>query len=210
MVLELVTTWFHWLEQWGYAGVFILMAMESTIIPIPSELVMAPAAFWAMQGKMNFPLVIFFGAVGSYFGSAASYWFARLLGQPFLHRFGKYFFISEKHLKLAEDWMKKYGVVGVLFARVLPVIRHVISMPAGIFRMNFRLFSLVTIVGASLWCTILAWFGRLVIGDRPELLNSPEEMVGVIKDRMIWFVIGVLILFSLYFFVVHRRGKKLP
>ena len=198
MLHEWIKIWFGWVEHWGYWGVFVLMALESSIVPVPSEVVMPPAAFWAAQGKLNFWGVVAMGTAGSYVGSTISYWGAQWLGLPFLRRYGRYFLLPPDKIALAEAWVKDYGPTGIFVARLLPVIRHLISMPAGVFRMPFGRFSAVTISGAALWCTILSWFGQQVIGSRPELLNSPEEMVQVMKDQLVWFVIGVVLLGGLY------------
>ncbi len=208
MLHQLVTMWFHWVEQWGYVGVFVLMAMESSIIPVPSEVVMPPAAFWAAQGKMDFWLVVLAGTVGSYVGSAINYWVAQWVGFPIIRKYGKYFLLPEEKVRMAEAWVKQYGVVGIFVARLLPVVRHLISIPAGVFRMPFLAFSVVTTVGAGLWCFILSWFGMKVIGDRPELMNSPEAMVAVIKDKLHWFVAAVVVLAVLYAVVLFFKNRN--
>lgn len=205
-----ITTWFQWVENWGYAGVFILMAMESSIFPVPSEIVMPPAAFWAAQGKMNFWGVVLAGTAGSYFGSIVTYLVARAVGLPFFRRYGKYILIGEEKMLLAEGWVRTHGVVGVFVARLLPVVRHLISIPAGIFRMKILPFSVVTIVGAGIWCWILSWFGREVIGDSPELMQSPEALIGVMKAKLIWIVAGVLAFGLLYAIMVKFKPKRTP
>lgn len=205
MFHELIRIWFGWVDQWGYWGVFILMAMESTIIPVPSEIVMPPAAFWAAQGKMDMGGVILAGTLGSYFGSAINYWVSQWVGLPILSRYGKYFLLTEKKLKLAEGWVSQYGAFGIFLARLLPVVRHLISIPAGILKMPFGKFSIATLVGAGLWCSILAWFGQQVIGNRPELLNSPESMMSVIKEKLLWFVVAALCFGALYVFVTYSK-----
>ncbi len=209
MLHELLRIWFHWVENWGYLGVFVLMAMESSIIPVPSEVVLPPAAFWAAQGKMSFIGVVLAGTAGSYVGSAISYWVSRWLGPPFIQKYGKYFLMPPEKLILAEEWVKKFGKIGIFTARMLPVIRHLISIPAGILRMPFGAFSFTTILGAGLWCTILSWFGQQVIGDRPELLQSPEAMVSVMKEKMHWILAGVLILGGLYAFLIFMKKRFL-
>jgi membrane protein DedA with SNARE-associated domain len=206
MLHSLITTWFHWVEQWGYLGIFALMALESSIVPVPSEIVMPPAAFWAAQGKMNFWLVVASGTAGSWCGSAVSYWVAQWAGLPIVQRYGKYFLLSPEKVALAEGWVRRYGAAGVFVARLLPVIRHLISIPAGVFRMPFARFSGVTVAGAGLWCLVLSWFGRAVIGDHPELLQSPEAMMAVIKARLQWFVLAVVVLGVLYALAMRRRS----
>ncbi len=206
MLHECIKIWFHWVEEWGYLGVFILMAMESSIFPVPSEIVMPPAAFWAAQGKMGFWGVVLVGTLGSYFGSVVSYWLALVLGKPVVDRYGKYFLLSQPKIKQAENWIIRFGVMGIFFARLLPVVRHLISIPAGIFRMRFVNFSLSTLLGAGLWCFVLSWFGKKVIGDHPELLRSPEEMLHVMQAKSHWVAGGVLLLLALY--IVAIRLKK--
>ena len=185
----------------------MLMAMESSIVPVPSEVVMPPAAFWAAQGRMNFWAVIAVGTLGSYVGSILSYYGARWLGRPILNRYGQYVLLPPAKLQLAEDWVSRFGVPGIFAARLLPVVRHLISIPAGILGMDLRKFSGATLLGAGLWCTILAWFGRQVIGDHPELLQSPEEMIHVMKAKLIWFIGAVVILSALYGLVLLTRRR---
>ncbi|MGK5085765.1 DedA family protein [Bdellovibrionota bacterium FG-1] len=198
MLHELIRTWFGWVEAWGYVGIFALMAMESSIIPVPSEVVMPPAAFWAAQGKMSLAGVVLAGTAGSYCGSVLNYWVARWVGQPVVLKYGKYFLMPPEKLHLAEAWIARFGTGGIFFARLLPVVRHLISIPAGVLKMPFAVFSAATIVGAGLWCTILSWFGQEVIGSRPELLQSPEAMIAVMKEKLHWFVLAVVLLGMLY------------
>src|SRR6478736_810473 len=103
-----ITTWFGWVEHWGYLGVFVLMAMESSIIPVPSEIVMPPAAFWAAQGKMSLTGVIVAGTAGSYFGSIASYLVCAWIGRPLLMRYGRYVLLSPAKLAMAEAWVNRF------------------------------------------------------------------------------------------------------
>jgi len=208
MLHDLITTWFHLVEQWGYTGVFVLMAMESSIIPVPSEVVMPPAAFWAAQGKMSFWGVVLAGTLGSYVGSQISYWVSQWVGLPIIRKYGKYFLLSSQKIDMASDWVKQYGTVGIFTARLLPVVRHLISIPAGILRMPYRTFTAATVIGAGLWCTVLAWFGQEVIGGHPELMNSPAEMVSVIKEKLHWFVIAVVVFLVLYAVVVRFKKKR--
>ncbi len=160
---HLVQIWFQWVEQWGYVGIILLMAMESSIFPVPSEIVIPPAAFLAMEGKLNTFGVIAAGTFGSWLGATATYWASLWLGRVFIGRWGRYFLLSEHKLERAERWIRRYEAGGIFFARLLPVIRHVISIPAGIIRMNFATFSVMTLAGSALWCSVLAWFGQRVL-----------------------------------------------
>ena len=172
--------------------------MESSIIPVPSEIVMPPAAFWAAQGRFSFAGVVLAGAAGSYFGSVVSYWVSRWIGGAFLTRYGKRLGVSAEKLIFAESWIQQFGTFGVFVARLLPVVRHLISIPAGFLKMSFSAFSMATFLGAGLWCFVLAWLGQEVIGSNPEILQSPEALMGVIKVKMHWFLAGVFLFAALY------------
>ena len=210
MLHELVRTWFGWVEHWGYGGIFLLMALESSIVPVPSEIVMPPAAFWAAQGKMNLSLVVLAGTLGSYAGSLLSYLVAQWVGGPVVARYGRAFGLGPTKLALAESWIRSYGTPGVFFARLLPVVRHLISIPAGLLHMSLPRFSIATLLGAGIWCGVLSWFGQEVIGSRPELLQSPEAMVSVIKGQLHWFVGAVILLAGLYAFVLWFKRRSAP
>nr|NIN19516.1 DedA family protein [Candidatus Aminicenantes bacterium]NIN43415.1 DedA family protein [Candidatus Aminicenantes bacterium]NIN86160.1 DedA family protein [Candidatus Aminicenantes bacterium]NIR06996.1 DedA family protein [Candidatus Aminicenantes bacterium]NIT24342.1 DedA family protein [Candidatus Aminicenantes bacterium] len=147
------------------------------------------------------------GTVGSYIGAAVTYWVARWVGRPMVVRYGKYFWIPEDKLLRSERWLVRYEAGGVFFARLIPVIRHLIGIPAGIVRMNFKVYSIMTVIGAGLWCWILAWFGAEVIGDQPQLLENPAEMVHVLKEKALWFVGLILLLAFLYFLVMKLTAK---
>ncbi|MBX6326629.1 MAG: DedA family protein, partial [Chthoniobacterales bacterium] len=111
------------------------MAMESSIFPVPSEIVIPPAAFLAAQGKLNFAGVVLAGTLGSYLGSAITYWVARLVGRPLIVKYGRFALVTPEKLERAEHFLARYEAGGVFFARLLPVVRHLISIPAGIVRM---------------------------------------------------------------------------
>jgi membrane protein DedA with SNARE-associated domain len=208
---ELLKVWFHFVETWGYLGVFLLMALESSIVPIPSEIVMPPAAYWASQGRMSFWGVVLAGTAGSWFGSIISYGVSRALGEPFVRRFGRYVFITPEKVKALESWVEEYGVSGIFFARLLPVVRHLISIPAGILRMPIGRFSAATTAGAFLWCAVLSWFGMKVIGDAPQLLNSPAELAHVLKAKMHLVLIAIVLFAAAYAAMIwlRKRAKRL-
>ncbi|HUK57219.1 MAG TPA: DedA family protein [Nitrospiria bacterium] len=205
-----IVIWFDLVRDWGYVGIVLLMAVESSIVPIPSEVVIPPAAYWAAQGRYNFWGVILAGTAGSYIGAAAMYWSARWIGRPLVLRYGKYFFIPESKLLRAERWLARYEAGGIFFSRLLPVIRHLIGIPAGLVRMDFKMYSLMTLAGSAVWCTALGWFGAEVIGDRPELLDDPQQMMRVLADRFHWFVGLILLLTGLYIVVMRLTAKPEP
>ena len=195
---SLIALWFSWVKQWGYFGIIILMAMESSIFPVPSEVVIPPAAYWAAQGHMSFWGVVAAGTFGSWLGSAITYLVARWLGRLIIVKWGRYFFINEAKLERAERFMHRYEAGGIFFARLLPVVRHLISIPAGIVRMNFWVFSVMTVIGSFIWCVVLAWFGVKISRDHPELINDPAAMVHAIKHESLLIVAVVVLLCGLY------------
>jgi membrane protein DedA with SNARE-associated domain len=205
---SLLAFWFDLTLRWGYPGVFVMMAIESTVFPLPSEVVVPPAAYLATQGHMNFWGVVAAATLGSWAGSAASYWVARTVGRPLLLRYGRYVFVPEKKWLLAERWINRYSAAGIFFARLLPVVRHLVSLPAGAARMPFGLFTTMTLLGSFAWCTVLAWFGAQVLGEETRLLQDPDALVRVLKAKLAWFVIGALVLLALYV-VVDVVGRRL-
>ena len=207
MFHQLFSTWMQLTRDWGYAGVFLLMAVESTVFPLPSEVVVPPAAYWAQQGHMSFWGVVLASTFGSWFGSTISYWVARRLGRPLILQYGKYVFVPEKKWLLAESWINQFSVGGVFFARLLPVVRHLVSLPAGAARMNFRNFSLATLTGSFLWSWVLAWFGAQVLGGEPRLLQDPEALIHVLKAKLLWIFAAAAVMLVLYVGVM-LFGKK--
>ena len=190
------------LSQGGYWLIAGLMALESTFVPIPSEVIIPPAAYLAQSdGQMSLLGIIVAGTLGSWLGAAAMYWAARLLGRPLVLRFGRYVGISAAKLELAEAWASRYESAGVFFSRLLPVIRHLIGIPVGILRMDFRWYALATLAGSLLWCSVLAWLGKTV-GQHPELLAGSLH-------RFFALVLGAAVLLAgVYYIFVHRPAAK--
>jgi membrane protein DedA with SNARE-associated domain len=207
MLHHWLLVWFGWVRDGGYLGVIALMAMESSILPVPSEVVIPPAAFWAAQGQMSFIGVVLAGTFGSWLGSAVSYWGSRWIGRPLILRWGRYVFIKPDSLNRAEVFVQRYGVGGVFFARLLPVIRHLISIPAGITRLSFGVFTLVTTLGALVWCAVLAWFGGKITAAHPDLMNDPEALMRMVKQEGHWIAIAALVLGALYFLVMRLTSR---
>ena len=195
---HLLETWFNWVLTGGYTGIVVLMAMESSILPVPSEIVIPPAAFLAAQGKLNPIGVVFAGTLGSYLGSAITYWASRFIGRPLIVKYGRFVLVSPKKLEHAEQWLARYQAGGVFFARLLPVVRHLISIPAGIVRMNFGLFSVVTITGSALWCSILAYLGDKAYRLEPELLTNPEALMRFIHGQSRGILLVIALFAALY------------
>jgi membrane protein DedA with SNARE-associated domain len=209
---HLIEIWFHWVLTGGYLAVFCLMALESTVFPIPSEVVIPPAAIVAatQQGTgMSLAGVVIAGTLGSWFGSAIMYWVSRWLGRPAVLRWGKYFFVPPEKLARAEVFLRRYEAGGIFFARLLPVIRHLISIPAGIVRMGFLKFSLLTLIGAGAWCSVLAWLGGRV-GAKLTIvqLQDADAIIKATKSESLPIVGAVLLVCFLYFVAMKVTAPK--
>jgi len=165
----------------GYPGIFLLMAMESSIIPIPSELVMPPAGYLAQQGQMNMLVVILCGTAGSLAGAYANYFAAHYLGRPLLLKYGKYVWITEKKFAKVERFFRDHGEISTFVGRLLPVVRHLISLPAGLSGMDHLKFSLYTLAGAGLWVTVLTFIGYFIGMNRELIMRySHHALTGAV------------------------------
>src|SRR5262249_34412304 len=202
---HLLQIWFGWVQEWGYPGIILLMAMESSIFPVPSEIVIPPAAFLATQGRFNVWGVIAAGTFGSWLGASVTYWISLWLGRIVIVKWGRFFAVSEAKLIRAEHWLHRYEAGGIFFARLLPVIRHLISIPAGIIRMNFMTLSIMTVVGSTIWCAVLAWFGQTAI--TPEMLRDPAGLAIALKAKSHLIAAGVIVLCVLYFIVMRLTAR---
>ena len=197
----------HFVLDWGYVGVFVMMIFESTAVPIPAEVVIPPAAYWAAQGRFNIWLIVFAATAGSWVGSALSYWISSKLGRPLVEKYGRYVFLKPDKLEKADYWFQTYGAGGIFVARLLPGIRHLISIPAGLFRMNFTSFSWMTILGAGLFNGALAWFGIRVLGDQPALMNDPGAMITVLKAKSHYLIGFALVIGALYVLMTWMQKR---
>ncbi len=171
-------------EGLGYWGVGILMAIESSFIPMPSEIIVPPAAYLASLGKMNIWLVVFFGTAGSVIGAIFNYLLAYYLGRPLVYKiadsqFSKFLFINSEKIMRAEKYFLKNSVSATFVGRLIPVIRQLISIPAGFSKMNFLLFVFYTALGSLIWVSILAWLGYF-IGYNQELLHKYYKEIIII------------------------------
>jgi membrane protein DedA with SNARE-associated domain len=189
---ELINWLVNTIGAMGYTGIFLLMAMESSVFPIPSEVVMPPAGYLVQQGKMNMGLVILSGTLGSLAGAYANYFVARWLGRPLVIKYGRYVWITEEHFNRVESFFLRHGEISTFIGRLLPVIRHLISIPAGIARMNHLRFTFYTTVGAALWVSILSGIGY-VIGQNQALIMeySHEAVLGAVAFSLILVAVYV-------------------
>jgi len=180
----------------GYTGVAVLMALESMIAPVPSEAVMPFAGFLIAEGQFTFAGVIFFSTLGSIIGSLLSYYLGAYGGRPLVNRLGKYLLLDQHHLDLTERFFTKYGSRTIFVSRFIPVIRHLISIPAGIGRMNLLKFSVYTIIGAGLWNAFLAYVGYR-LRDEWYRVKSYSEIVDL--------AVILLLIAAIFFLYFHFR-----
>jgi membrane protein DedA with SNARE-associated domain len=165
----------------GYPGIFLLMAMESSVIPVPSELVMPPAGYLAQQGEMNMLAAILCGTMGSLVGAYVNYFAAHYLGRPLILKYGKYVWITEEKFAKVETFFHKHGEISTFIGRLLPVVRHLISLPAGLAGMNHWRFSLYTLLGAGIWVTVLTWIGYFIGKEQALIMKySHQAVIGVV------------------------------
>jgi len=188
----------------GYPGIIALMTMESSILPVPSELVMTPAGYWAAKGEMNFAVALLCGILGSVIGALANYYGAQLIGRPLIQRYGRYILLSEKNLERSERFFAQHGEISTLIGRLFPVIRHLISIPAGLHKMPLPKFILYTAVGAGVWCAILTYIGYF-LGQHEASLRSEE-----IHRYVTWALVALipLSLGTIGFYLWRRRRKR--
>ncbi|HLZ46007.1 MAG TPA: DedA family protein [Gemmatimonadales bacterium] len=204
----MVERFIDWLLQTllhiGYPGIIALMALESSILPVPSELVMPPAGYWAAKGQMSFPVALVCGIAGSIIGALANYYGAQLIGRPLIQRYGKYVLLSEKNLLRSEQFFAQHGEISTLIGRLFPVIRHLISIPAGLHRMPLPKFILYTAIGAGTWCAILTGIGYF-LGQHEGVLRNEE--IHRYATRAIVILIPVTLVIIAGYVWRRRRAK---
>jgi membrane protein DedA with SNARE-associated domain len=191
MIRELAQTLVDLIFDWGYLGIFIMMSIESSFIPFPSEIVLIPAGYLAAQGQMSISFIMMSALAGSMVGAFINYYLALTLGRRVLKRYGKYFFINENALEKMDSFFEKHGHISTFIGRLLPGIRQLISIPAGLARMNLVVFSSYTALGAGIWALILTLLGYF-IGENQELLDA------YLKEITIVIVVLLLVLGAIY------------
>jgi membrane protein DedA with SNARE-associated domain len=187
------------IDKTGYISVFVLMAMESMVFPIPSEAVMPFAGFLIAESKLTFTLVIAVSTLGSIVGSLLSYWIGLYGGQPFIERYGRFFLLDRDDLAATERFFKKYGNTTIFISRFIPVVRHLISLPAGMGRMNLVKFSIYTIIGAGLWNAFLTVCG-FYLRKNWEVVMEYSSIVDIA-------VLAVLV-FGIAFFIKKHISRR--
>lgn len=198
--------WMKWLVETvgalGYPGVFVMMALESTFVPIPSEAVMIPAGYLVQQGRMDFAISLIMGVTGSIAGSYVNYFLALWLGRPFILKYGRYAGVSEQKFLKVDSYFQSHGEITIFIGRLIPVVRHLISFPAGLGRMNHAKFITYTALGAAVWVAVLLGLGYL-IGENQELIRKHLTRITLIT------LLGCALLVAVYV-IVKRKYLKGP
>ena len=201
MFTELIHWYMNSLDTGGYPLIALLMAIESSILPLPSELVIPPAAHLAhTKGNLSMTGIVIAGTIGSWIGATVMYWLSRVAGRPLVLRYGRYVLITSEKVQGAERWAARFGSPGIFISRLLPVVRHLIGIPAGIVRMDYKLFSLFTLLGSAVWCAVLCWVG-VKAGQDEQLMR------GELHRITLWLVGAAAVLGGLYYVFVHRHMK---
>jgi membrane protein DedA with SNARE-associated domain len=204
---------------WGFILVFVLMTVESSFIPFPSEVILIPAGFLAYRGELAFGaphidlvVALLCGLAGSMAGSYINYYLASLLGRPFIHRYGRYLFIGPKLFSRAEEIFLEYGEITTFVCRLLPGIRQLISLPAGLSRMPLTRFSLFTALGAGIWSAILLWIGCYLGSLSGSMTYSQMVYNGkdILRENYVWVLLGLAVIVVLYATAHHlvMRSKR--
>ena len=182
-------------REFGYLGIFIMMFLESTFFPFPSEVAMVPAGYLASKGEMNLYLAIVVGTLGSLLGALFNYYLARRYGRKGVLKFGKYFFFNEEKLQKMEKFFEKHGSFSIFVSRLIPGVRQLVSLPAGLSNMPIKKFSLSTILGAGLWVIVLALLGYF-LGENEALIKAYLHQIVLVTLALI--TVATLIYLSIY------------
>jgi membrane protein DedA with SNARE-associated domain len=197
-ILAPVLTWYTGaLTAHGYPAIFLLMLGESSFLPIPCEAIIPPAAHLANTNQipLNIAGILGVAVLGSWLGATVMYWLSRMAGRPLVLKYGRLVLFPPERLEAAERWMKHYGSMGVLVARLLPGARQLVGIPAGIARLNYLQFSIFTVIGATIWCSVLCYVG---------------VVAGQVGHITLWLGGAAVVMGALYYFFVHRHLQKKP
>lgn len=201
MLENIVTYLVDLVDDWGYLGIFLLMALESSFFPFPSEVVMIPAGYLVYTGQMNLYMAFAAGAFGSLAGALFNYYLCYFLGRPFVAKYGKYVGITDEKMAKFESFFNRYGEISTFNCRLIPGIRQYISLPAGLAKMNIFTFSLYTTLGAGIWVAILLAIGYY-IGDQKELIK--EYLIQI----TIYLLLVVGLITAIYIYLHRRKSCK--
>lgn len=188
----------EFVESFGYLGIFIMTFVESTFVPIPAEITLIPAGYLVQKEELNFILVLITSVCGTVGGSLFNYYIASLFGRSILLKYGQWFFINEKKLNQMDNFFNEHGAISIFTGRLLPGVKHFISFPAGLAKMNLKTFCIYTAMGGAIWCFILITLGYL-IGENEGLITKHLKKIN--------FVIIVSVSFLIAFYI-WRKGNN--
>ena len=200
MFHQIVTWIVDNVSLWGYPGIVVLMFLESSFFPFPSEIVIPPAGYLASQGEMSLTLVIAAGIAGSILGACFNYWLAVRWGRPLFERYGRFVLLSPATLERSEEFFARHGHISTFIGRLLPGIRQYISLPAGLSRMNLAVFIIFTTLGAGIWVVILALTGYL-IGNNQDLITTYLQQITI--------AVGGLCFLLIVGYILYRKKRKI-
>jgi len=201
MIHEIAETIVQYIGDMGYWGIFLLMFLESTFFPFPSEIIMIPAGYLAYKGEMNVYIVVLVGILGSVAGALFNYYLAMHFGRKFILKYGKYFFIKEETLDKLEAFFTKHGDLSTFNGRLIPGIRQLISLPAGLAKMNMAKFALYSGLGAGIWVIVLVALGYL--------LGSNEELISEYLRSATLIALISVVLITIFYVVRNKRRKEI-
>ena len=197
LISDLISQLFEWIQSLGYFGIMIGLMIEV----IPSEIVLAYGGYLVWTGQINFVGAVLFGTVGGVIAQVFVYWIGRYGGRPVLERYGKYIFIKKKHIDHSEDWFNKYGTGVIFTARFIPIVRHAISVPAGISRMPLGKFVMLTTLAVIPWSSLFVYLG-MTLGDK---WKDIDEVAAQYTHEII---IAALAMIIIYFLFKWYKSKK--
>jgi membrane protein DedA with SNARE-associated domain len=203
LVQRLLAAYQHSLQTGGYPYLILLMALESSFVPLPSEFIIPPAVLLVTAGHstMSLPGIVVAATFGSWIGASFMYWASRIAGRPLVARYGRFLLITPEKVARAERWSQRFGSFGIFLSRMLPVVRHLIGIPAGIVRMHYGKFSFYTVLGSGLWCGVLSYVSTLAGNDE-------KLMHGEFREVTLWATGAAILLGGAYYFLVHRLSRE--
>lgn len=203
-ITELLATYITaFIDTTGYISVYLLMVAESMVFPIPSEAVMPFAGFLVESGRFSFILVIIVSTCGSITGSLLSYFIGAKMGEPFIKKFGRFFLLNIDDLNATKKFFSRFGEITIFVSRFIPVIRHLISLPAGMGKMNLFRFSIYTLIGAGLWNTFLTWVGFKLKQNWPTVMKYSQTI-----DHAVLLILVLLFGYFIYSHIIRARRKQ--
>ena len=201
MIHDIANTIVSYIGDMGYLGIFLLMFLESTFFPFPSEIIMIPAGYLAFKGEMDLYMIIFVGILGSVTGALLNYYLAMIFGRKFILKYGKYFLIKEEKLNKLEIFFSKHGEISTFTGRLIPGVRQLISLPAGLARMHIAKFSFYTAIGSGIWVVVLVVVGYFV-GSNEVLISEYLKTATFIALVSVFFII-------IFYMVRNKKQKKI-